>query len=115
MNKKGIASEKRGAKELGGKLTPNSGASWHTKGDIKISESIGSYRGVLIQNKATGKKSYSLKLKDLLEITNQALSIDNMPVLRLDFESVGETYIILPNFVYTELMNALRNQSGGGK
>ncbi len=53
------------AERVGGRVTPGSGSGWVTKNDVKNSR-------FSIEAKTTDKKSYSLKLDDLLKAERQA-------------------------------------------
>jgi hypothetical protein len=58
--------EQKVADRLGGQRTPGSGSGWSTKNDVKTNDTS-------VEVKYTDKKSYSLKLADLLRAEKQAL------------------------------------------
>lgn len=58
--------EQRGAESLGGRVVAGSGAGWITKNDVKTDDRS-------FELKYTDKKSYSLKIADLLKAEKQAL------------------------------------------
>lgn len=74
----GIASEKKTAKRLSGKLKPGSGAMEGAKGDMSVD-------GYLIENKSTIKESMTLKLDWLHKISNEALQTNQTPALAIQF------------------------------
>lgn len=91
----GDEAEKRTAKKYGGKRTPNSGATWHSKGDVLTSELDLSLSGnFLIQNKFTEKKSFILKLQDILSTLDQADMEDRIGIMRVEFGGAGGVLII---------------------
>lgn len=65
-NSRSRRQEERVAERLGGRRTPGSGSGWTTKNDVKTDD-------VSLEVKYTDKKSYSLKLDDLLKAERQAL------------------------------------------
>ena len=101
--KKGQKSEKKAAKRYGGTLKPASGALWVAKGDISVKKDIMGFRGLLIQNKETSKKSYTLKLEQVKEIEEQALMEDLIPVFRISYN--GEGVVALPEWVFEHLIH----------
>jgi hypothetical protein len=73
--------EKLIGKRLGAKLTPNSGAMWHTKADAYTKEE-------LFEIKST-EATQMIVHKDWLEkVRNEALKQGKDPVLLLDFGSI---------------------------
>ena len=58
--------EQRAAEGLGGRTTPGSGAGWAVKNDVRTEDRS-------FEVKYTDKKSYSLKLEDLLRAERHAL------------------------------------------
>ena len=89
--------ESRSAKVLGTITTPGSGNKWYAKGDSGSSE-------ILVENKFTYKKSYSLKLKELKKLEKQAGV--KMPVFEVQFKPGDETYIVLKRIDFLELRGA---------
>lgn len=100
--KLGKKSEDKAAKKYGGTTTPASGAMWFAKGDIGVNKDICGFKGLLIENKETSKKSYSLKLAEIDQIEEQALMEDQLPVFRVDFN--GKAVIALPEWVFEHLL-----------
>lgn len=66
VRKRSQRQEKRVAKEIGGKVTPASGALWGSKGDARASE-------FLVECKTTLTDKYILKAKTWLKIKEEAL------------------------------------------
>lgn len=79
--------EKRSANVYRGSRNAGSGSGWLRKNDVR-SESL------LIENKLTNNaKSYTVKYKDLTELTHRAILDDRLPVLQFDLG--GKHYVIL--------------------
>ena len=78
VRKKSQIQEKRVANELGGKVTPASGALWGAKGDVKSDL-------FLIECKVTEKPAYPLTLKRGTRISKEALKENfRLPVMSVD-------------------------------
>ena len=73
---------KKIAKQTGGRVTPNSGATPFGKGDI-------SYPEHLTEHKQTSKASYKLNKEDLFKIYSEALREGKEPVFMIDFGSIA--------------------------
>lgn len=69
------------AKQTGGRVTPNSGATPFSKGDI-------SYPNHLLEHKMTLKQSYKLNRADLFKIYNEALKAGKEPMFMVDFGDI---------------------------
>lgn len=69
---------KKIAKQSGGRMTVNSGATLVGKGDI-------SYPTELLEHKMTAKQSYKLHKSDLVKIYYEALRESKEPVFMIDF------------------------------
>ena len=108
--KKGIASEKRAIKKFAGKAIPNSGAMWFAKGDFNIPMAFCGFNSILVQNKSTDKKSYSLKLVDLVEIENQALTEDKAPMFRVEFNK-ARSYMLLPEWLFKAMLEQYKESN----
>lgn len=76
--KRGLKAEHRVAKKEAGRITPASGAAWHSKGDVKSASR-------LVQVKSTVKKSYTITLKDLETIERQAAATDRDASFVIEF------------------------------
>lgn len=110
--KKGMEGEKRAQKKYGGYQTLASGALWFSKEDVRVEIKIKSFDGILIQNKTTGKKSYILKEKDLYNLTMSAIEDDMIPAFRIEFEG-KDTYMIVPEYVFEELIDGREEKEEG--
>lgn len=82
--------------------TPGSGNQWYAKGD-----SAG--RELMVENKFTFHKSYTLKLEDLQILERNAKS--KMPVFEIQFKPSDKTYVIITRDDFI----ALREASRGNK
>jgi hypothetical protein len=69
------------AKNSGGHVTPNSGATPFRKGDI-------SYPAELLEHKMTAKQSFKLNKADLHKIYSEALRESKEPVFMIDFGDI---------------------------
>lgn len=99
MLNKGIKAERKLAKDIDGKTTPASGASI-IKGDIITDRFV-------IQSKYTDKKSFSLKLKDLLQAEADALHEGREPLFMIEFS--GRRYWVLSNYMMEDLLSKKEN------
>jgi len=82
------------AKELGGRATPNSGATDGAKGDI----SFGKY---LLDDKFTSKPAYSVTVPTLSKITREAYAVGKYPLLSINIrkgitKGYPDTWILVP-------------------
>lgn len=73
--------ERRVARQLGAKLTPNSGARWHSKGDMSTAAD-------LIEVKSTAKPSMVVHKQWLEKIREEAIKSSRNPVLVVDFGDI---------------------------
>ena len=90
-----IKQEKRTAKKYGGTRTPQSGAGWAHKNDVRTDR-------FLIENKTTSNKSsISLKAKDLEGVTRNAIVSGRDAVLQFDLN--GRRYVVLNEDDFIEL------------
>ena len=79
--------EKRSANIYRGSRNAGSGSGWLRKNDVRSEH-------LLIENKLTeNSKSYTIKAKDLTELTQRAILDDRLPVLQFDLG--GRHYVIL--------------------
>ena len=77
----------RSAKAYNGSRNAGSGSGWLRKNDVRTHD-------MLIENKLTyNEKSYSIKAKDLQELTQRAILEDRLPILQFDLG--GRHYIIM--------------------
>ena len=73
---------KKIAKQTGGHVVSNSGATPWGKGDIKYAEH-------LVEHKMTSKESYKLNKSDLFKIYTEALREGKEPIFMIDFGSIS--------------------------
>ena len=106
----GRLSETRLAKQLGGRLTPASGALF-SKGDIDLGP-------VLLEAKSTIKDSLSVKFDWLSKIAQEARNVGKTPALAISFVAVsgkawpdGE-WVCLPRQAFEEILNGDALQEG---
>jgi len=93
--KRSVAQEKRVAKQYKGSRTPMSGATWHSKNDVRSED-------LLIENKRTDNKSgITIKAKDLEELDRHAAQEGRGAVLQFDLN--GREYVILRSGFAREL------------
>lgn len=97
----GRASEKRLARDVGGRQTPASGAVEGAKGDIALPD-------VLMEAKSTVKGAMSIKFDWLSKITGEARSQGKIPALAVSFTTptgarlVGGDWVMVPLAVWKE-------------
>lgn len=82
------------AKELGGRATPNSGATDAAKGDI-------SFDKYLLDDKFTNKPAYSVTVPTLSKITREAYAVGKDPLLSINIRKgiangYPDTWILVP-------------------
>lgn len=103
--------EKQTIKDMGGKPTINSGATFQDgDGRIKFNTSLGYYgfRGMLLEVKSTDKKQFTLK-KDILEKAElQARANKDLPAVVVDFGK--KRYIILDEADFTDILEYFMNE-----
>jgi hypothetical protein len=87
--KRSVKQERAAAKKLDGRTTPNSGAGWAVKNDVKTDR-------FSIEYKFTDKKSFSLKLDDLLKAETQALLDGGREsAFVVEFSIAGREFLII--------------------
>ena len=93
--KRSIAQEKRVARQYNGSRTPMSGATWHSKNDVRTDE-------LLIENKRTDNTAgIRLKSKDLEELDKHAAQEGRSAVLQFDLN--GKEYVVIRSGFFREL------------
>ena len=93
--------EDRLAKAIGGQRSVASGAFWSRKGDVRS-------KGILLEHKWTGKKSFTLKSEVLEKIVNEAILESRQPVLGISLNN--NNYVILTEDDYLEMKERLEVQ-----
>ena len=93
--------EHSNAREVGGRVTANSGAG-RDKGDVKVP-------GLLREeDKTTTKVSYVLKLDDLRKVAAAARG-DEIPIMRIAFEDdLNQQYVVVPSGWFQQLLTSYR-------
>lgn len=91
--------EREIASEIGGRAVPASGAFLGSPGDVKND-------AWLYEVKQTEKKSYSLSLKVLRKMTQEAFSVDRKPILLVSFEEgvARDEFVVLPRRIFDEMV-----------
>jgi hypothetical protein len=79
------------AKKTGGRVTPNSGATPFSKGDIW-------YTDKLLEHKQTSKASYKINKSDLEKIYRDATKVNKLPFFMIDFGDIIFTGEVSKNF-----------------
>lgn len=109
VRKKSQLQEKRVASELGGRVTPASGALWGAKGDVKSDL-------FLAECKTTEKPAYPLTLKTWTKISKEALKENfRLPVMSIDLcdgkdkMAVVDYYDIAESKLFKELCQQLES------
>ena len=85
-NKRSNEQEKRTADKYNGSRNVMSGAGWVRKNDVRTED-------LLVENKYTDKKSYSIKSEEMVKLARTAILEDRMPVLQVDLG--GRSYVVL--------------------
>lgn len=87
--------EERTAQQYRGSRTPMSGATWHSKNDVRNHD-------LLVENKRTdNESSITIKAKDLEQLDRHACQEGRQGVLQFDLN--GREYVILRNGFAREL------------
>ena len=68
---------------------------------------------MLIENKVTEKKSYKINEEDLKKHVNESTKEDRMPVFSLEFKSHDKQYIIIPEWLFTEFIDYVKDKCKG--
>ena len=86
IHKRSKKQEERTAEKYNGSRNVMSGAGWVRKNDVRTID-------LLIENKFTDKKSFSLKSEELVKLSRTAILEDRIPVLQIDLG--GRSYVVL--------------------
>lgn len=95
-----VKQERRIAKDLGGRVTPASGARWGARRDVKSD-------AWLIEAKTTGQSSYRIEDKDLEFLLRQAYRIGRTPAYVIEFQGQGELVVLPAETVERQAPNVL--------
>lgn len=88
IKKKSVKQEKKLAKDLGAKRVPQSGAQATSPNDMVL----GNY---VIESKATGGKSISLKNEWLSQVKQSPINFGKIPTLVLEFTKTRDRYVVM--------------------
>lgn len=93
--KRSIKQEKSVARRTGGRTTPGSGNQPGAKGDVRAVASS------VTECKCTTRKSFTLKLADLMKIENASHAGEN-PIMEIEFQGVSpkKRFVVLPGWLY---------------
>ena len=97
INKRSKKQEERTADKYYGSRNVMSGAGWVRKNDVRTVD-------LLIENKFTDKKSYSIKSEEMVKLARTAILEDRVPVLQVDLG--GRSYVVLLEDDFLEMLNA---------
>ena len=87
--------EERTAGRYNGSRNVMSGAGWVRKNDVRTID-------LLIENKFTDKKSYSIKSNEMVKLSRTAILEDRIPVLQVDLG--GRSYVVLLENDFLEMI-----------
>lgn len=86
IHKRSKKQEERTAEKYKGSRNVMSGAGWVRKNDVRTFD-------LLIENKFTDKKSFSIKSDEMVKLARTAILEDRVPVLQIDLG--GRSYVVL--------------------
>ena len=86
IHKRAKKQEERTAKKYDGSRNVMSGAGWVRKNDVRTFD-------LLIENKFTDKKSFSIKSDEMVKLARTSILEDRVPVLQIDLG--GRSYVVL--------------------
>ena len=95
INKRSKQQEERTAEKYNGSRNVMSGAGWVRKNDVRTID-------LLIENKFTDKKSYSIKSNEMVKLSRTAILEDRIPVLQVDLG--GRSYVVLLENDFMEMI-----------
>ena len=95
INKRSKQQEERTAEKYNGSRNVMSGAGWVRKNDVRTID-------LLIENKFTDKKSYSIKSNEMVKLSRTAILEDRIPVLQVDLG--GRSYVVLLENDFLEMI-----------
>ena len=95
IHKRAKQQEERTAERYNGSRNVMSGAGWVRKNDVRTID-------LLIDNKFTDKKSYSIKSNEMVKLSRTAILEDRIPVLQVDLG--GRSYVVLLENDFLEMI-----------
>jgi hypothetical protein len=96
IHKRSKQQEERTAERYNGSRNVMSGAGWVRKNDVRTID-------LLIENKFTDKKSYSIKSNEMVKLSRTAILEDRIPVLQVDLG--GRSYVVLLENDFLEMIH----------
>ena len=95
INKRSKKQEERTAEKYNGSRNVMSGAGWVRKNDVRTID-------LLVENKFTDKKSYSIVSQEMVKLSRTAILEDRIPVLQVDLG--GRSYVVLSENDFLEMI-----------
>jgi len=92
VQKTGREAERRNIRAVGGRLSPNSGATPGSSGDGAVTFSRINQDDFVIEHKYTEKNSFRIDRKVLDKIEVEAFRANKRPALMIDFD--GDIYVL---------------------
>lgn len=101
------AQEKRLGKLSGGKRQPLSGASMYAKGDVSSPLFLG-------EAKQTANLSLSIKQQWLKKIDEEAMAVDKIPFLAIEFLNMpkmsSKDWVMVPDYIFKDFIEYLNSK-----
>jgi|TARA_B110001454_G_scaffold211672_1_gene227615 hypothetical protein len=95
INRRSKKQEERTAERYNGSRNVMSGAGWVRKNDVRTID-------LLVENKFTDKKSYSIVSQEMVKLSRTAILEDRIPVLQVDLG--GRSYVVLSENDFLEMI-----------
>jgi hypothetical protein len=96
INRRSKKQEERTAERYNGSRNVMSGAGWVRKNDVRTID-------LLVENKFTDKKSYSIVSQEMVKLSRTAILEDRIPVLQVDLG--GRSYVVLLENDFLEMIH----------
>ena len=96
INRRSKKQEERTAERYNGSRNVMSGAGWVRKNDVRTID-------LLVENKFTDKKSYSIVAQEMVKLARTAILEDRIPVLQVDLG--GRSYVVLLENDFLEMIH----------
>mgnify|MGYP004102756529 FL=1 len=96
INRRSKKQEERTAEKYNGSRNVMSGAGWVRKNDVRTID-------LLVENKFTDKKSYSIVSQEMVKLSRTAILEDRIPVLQVDLG--GRSYVVLLENDFLEMIH----------
>jgi len=96
INRRSKKQEERTAEKYNGSRNIMSGAGWVRKNDVRTID-------LLVENKFTDKKSYSIVSQEMVKLARTAILEDRIPVLQVDLG--GRSYVVLLENDFLEMIH----------